>query len=114
MATTQPYSVQRRSSRLQFRCRVKLRAIDGAGKIFTEDTETISVSKYGASLKTVNKFKIGQILSIRTLDRDHVGQFQVVWVGDTGTPGEGQIGVEWVDARSFWGIEFPPEDWASR
>src|SRR5579862_3788263 len=93
MGTTQPYPVQRRSSRLLFRCRVKLRAIDAAGNIFTEDTETTSVSKHGASLKTVNQFKIGQILSIRTLDRDQVGQFQVVWVGDAGTPGEGQIGV---------------------
>jgi hypothetical protein len=114
MSTTQPYSAQRRSSRLQFRCRVKIRAIGPGGNIFTEETETISISKFGASLKTVNKFAIGQVLSIRTLDRDHVGQFQVVWMGEPGTPGEGLIGVEWVDARSFWGIEFPPEDWGSR
>ncbi len=113
MASTQSYSVQRRSSRLQFRCRVKLRALDPAGNIFTEETETTSVSKYGASLKTVNQFKIGQIVSIRTLDRDHTGQFQVVWVGQSGAPGQAQIGVEWVDARTFWGIEFPPEDWSS-
>jgi len=114
MAGIQPYSVQRRSSRLQFRCRVKLRALDPAGNIFTESTETTSVSKHGASVKTTNQFKVGQIVSIRTVDRDHVGQFQVVWVGEAGGPFAGQIGVEWVDARSFWGIEFPPEDWASR
>jgi len=112
--TTQPYSVQRRSSRLQFRCRVRIRALDSAGNIFTEDTETTSVSKFGASLKTAKTFAIGQILSIRTLERDHVGQFQVVWMGEAGTPLAGQIGVEWVDARSFWGIEFPPEDWGSQ
>lgn len=114
MASTQPYSVQRRSSRIQFRCRVKIRALDSAGNIFSEETETTSVSKFGASLKTTHQFAVGQVISIRTLDRDHVGQFQVVWKGQAGTPGEGQIGVEWVDARSFWGIEFPPEDWSSR
>lgn len=111
MATTQPYSIQRRSTRMQFQCRIKIRSIDDGGNIFTEDTETTTVSKFGASLRTANQFKMGQILSIRTVDRDHVGQFQVVWMGEPGSPGEGQIGVEWVDARQFWGIEFPPEDW---
>jgi hypothetical protein len=114
MATTQPFSAQRRSTRMQFRCPVKIRAIDPDGNIFTEDTETTSISKFGASLKTNRQFSIGQIISIRTLDRDHVGQFQIVWIGESGTAGEGQIGVEWVDARLFWGIEFPPEDWAAQ
>ena len=113
-SSTQPYSMQRRSTRLQFRCRVRIRSLDPSGNIFTEETETVCVSKHGAAIKTINHFKVGQIVSIRTLDRDHVGQFQVVWVGETGSPATGQIGVEWVDARSFWGIEFPPEDWASR
>ena len=111
---TQPYSVQRRSSRIQFRCRVRIRTLDEAGNIITEETETTSVSKHGASIKTANQYKIGQVVSVRTHDRDHVGQFQVVWVGEPGSPFAGQIGVEWVDARSFWGIQFPPEDWASR
>lgn len=114
MAVIQPYSVQRRSTRMQFCCRVKIRALDAEGNIFTEETETASISKHGASVKTVNQFTLGQVISIRTIPHDHVGQFQVVWLGEPGTPGEGQIGVEWVDARSFWGIEFPPEDWGSR
>ena len=114
MSTTPPYSAQRRSSRLQFRCRVRISALDPEGNIFTEETETTSISKFGASLKTAHQFTMGQILSIRTLDRDHVGQFQVVWMGQPGTGAAGQIGIEWVDARRFWGIEFPPEDWGSR
>ena len=54
---------------------------------------------------------MGQTLTVHTLDRGHTGQFQVVWIGQPGTPEAGQIGIEWLDARRFWGIEFPPEDW---
>lgn len=114
MATTPPTSGQRRSSRLQFRCRVKISAIDTEGNIFSEETETISISKFGASLKTARQYSMGQILSVNTLDRDHTGHFQVVWMGQPGTPQAGQIGIEWLDARSFWGIQFPPEDWGAR
>jgi hypothetical protein len=111
---TQNYPQQRRSSRLQFRCRVKISAINSDGNIFKEETETVSISKFGASLKTTHQFTVGQIISVRTLDRDHTGQFQVVWMGQPGTRDAGQIGIEWVDARRFWGIEFPPEDWGAR
>lgn len=113
MATIQPYSMQRRSTRIQFGCRVKIRGLDPAGNIFTEETETVSISKHGACLNTANKYKLGQVISIRTINHDQVGQFQVVWVGEPGTAGEGRIGVEWMDVRKFWGIEFPPEDWGS-
>ena len=111
---TPTYPYQRRSSRLQFRCRVKVSAIDSEGNIFSEETETISISKFGASLKTAGHFTMGQILSVNTLDRGRTGHFQVVWMGQTGTREAGQVGIEWVDARTFWGIEFPPEDWGGR
>ena len=110
--STQPFPYQRRSSRLQFRCRVKIKGIDPQGNIFTEETETISISKFGASLRTVHSFTLGQALSVQTLDRNNMGQFQVVWIGQAGTREAGHIGIEWVDVRRFWGIDFPPEDWA--
>ena len=111
---TQPHPEQRRSSRLRFRCRVKISGIDPKGNTFREETETISISKFGASLRTAHEFAMGQILTVHTLDHGHTGQFQVVWMGQPGTPEAGQIGIEWVDARRFWGIEFPPEDWGGR
>jgi hypothetical protein len=54
---------------------------------------------------------LGQTILVHTLDHGHVGLFQVVWMGRAGTREAGQIGIELLDARRFWGIEFPPEDW---
>ena len=114
MGTTQPELQRRRSSRLNFRCRAKISAISPEGKIISEETETVCVSKFGAALKTTHQYTLGQIVSVHTLEHDHVGQFRVVWLGQPGTPEAGQIGIEWVDAHDFWGIEFAPEDWGAR
>jgi len=111
MATTQPYPQERRSSRLQFRCRVKISGVDPQGKAFSEETETITISKFGASLRTAHEYAMDQTLSVYTHDHGHTGQFQVVWIGQPGTLEVGQVGIEWFDPRRFWGIEFPPEDW---
>jgi hypothetical protein len=111
---TQPDLQKRRSSRLQFRCRVKIIGIDREGITFSEETVTTTISKFGACLETKRPYSLGQTLTVQTLDRGHTGQFQIVWLGQAGTREAGQIGIEWFDARRFWGIEFPPEDWGGR
>ena len=110
----EPALQQRRSSRLQFGCRVKVTGLDPDGNEFGEETETVSISKFGASLRTTRPYALGQIITVRTKDRGTVGQFQVVWVGQQDSLQAGSIGIELLDARRFWGIEFPPEDWGVR
>jgi len=109
---TQSHPNQRRSTRLRFRCLVKISGIDPKGHAFIEETETITINKNGASLRTGHDFALGQTLTVRTLERGHMGEFQIVWKGQPDTPEAGQIGIEWFDARRFWGIDFPPEDWS--
>ena len=104
---------RRRTSRVRHRTRIVLSGKDAAGFSFAEETETITVSKHGAALRTAYHLTLGQEVSIRTKAKDRSGQFQVVWIGEVGTPAEGRIGVEWLEARHFWGVEFPPEDWQS-
>jgi hypothetical protein len=108
-----PYPEQRRSSRLQFRCRVRISGKDSQGNDFHEDSETVSISKFGASLRTSRPYALGQTILVHTLDHGSVGLFQVVWIGEAGTREAGKIGIELLDARRFWGIEYPPEDWGS-
>jgi len=110
---SQPYPQQRRTSRLQFPRQVRITGKDPAGKEFSEETETLSISKFGASLRTSRQYEVGQMISLRTKDGGHVGQFQVVWMGQPGARDAGQVGVQWVDARQFWGIDTAPEDWAT-
>jgi hypothetical protein len=93
---------------------VKISGVDAEENRFSEETETVCISKFGAALKTARPYGMGQIITVQPVDLGHTGQFQVVWIGQPGTREADQIGIEWVDARSFWGIEFPPEDWGRR
>ena len=113
MATPQ-YSERRRWTRIPHRLRVILSGVDTNGFNFAEETETVMVSKAGAAVRTAYSLKLGQEVSLRTNDENRVGQVQVVWLGKAGTPSEGKVGVEWVEPRRFWGVEFAPEDWAHK
>lgn len=108
-----PKPERRRKSRVAHKARLILSGVDAEGYNFAEDTETVTVSKNGAAVRTSYVLALGQELSVRMKETNRVGQFQVVWLGKEGSPSEGRIGLEWVAIKRFWGIEFPPEDWES-
>ncbi len=102
---------RRRTSRIPHKARIALSGLDADGFNFAEETETLTVSKEGLSVRTSYNLALGQEISVRTKDKNRVAQFEVVWVGQAGTRNEGRIGLEWVEPHRFWGLEFPPEDW---
>jgi PilZ domain-containing protein len=104
---------QRRTTRLPLKVRVVLSGKDTHGFVFGEETETVMVSKHGAAVRTSYTLPDGSEVSLRIKDKNRVGQFEVTWIGKAGTPSEGLVGLEWLAARRFWGIELPPEDWDS-
>jgi hypothetical protein len=110
---TNETSKRRRTGRVPHQARIVLSGADADGFNFAEETETVTVSKHGLSVRTSYHLNLGQELSVRTKDKNRVAQFQVVWVGQPNTPNEGRVGLEWVEPHRFWGIEFPPEDWES-
>ena len=108
---TDQQSERRRTSRIPHKTRIVLSGLDADGFNFAEETETVTIGKQGSSVRTSYKLAMGQEVSVRTKEKNRVGQFQVVWLGKAGTPDEGRVGLEWVEPHRFWGVEFPPEDW---
>jgi hypothetical protein len=104
---------RRRTGRVAHRVRMVLSGVDADGFNFAGQTETVTISKRGLSVRTSYYLNVGQELSVRTKDKNRVAQFQVVWVGQPRTPSEGRVGLERVEPHRFWGIEFPPENWES-
>jgi len=102
---------RRRQARVPHRTRIVLSGIDSDGFNFAEETETLTVSKCGLSVRTSYNLPLGQELSVRTRDKNRVAQFQVVWAGKPGSTSDGRIGLEWVEPHHFWGIQFPADDW---
>lgn len=108
---TDPAPERRRKTRVPHKARIIMSGLDADGYNFAEDTETVTVSKNGAAVRTAYTLALGAELLVRIIETNRVGHFQVVWLGKAGTPSEGRIGLEWVASKRFWGIEFPPEDW---
>lgn len=102
---------RRRARRIPHKIRIILSGADADGITFAEETETLTVSKHGSSVRTSYNLVLNQEISVRTKEHNRVAQFQIVWVGKPGTPDEGRVGLEWIDPRRFWGVDFPPEDW---
>ena len=104
---------RRRAGRVPLETNVILSGMDADGFNFAEETQTLTVSRQGVSVRSSYELALGQEISVRTKDKNRVAQFEVAWVGQAGTPGEGRIGLEWVEPERFWGVDFPPGDWES-
>ncbi len=111
MPTESP-SEHRRTTRILLRIPITLSGANADGSNFSEDTETVSVSKHGTAVRTRQRLTLGHEASVRTKNKNRAGQFEVVWIGKPGTESEGLVGLEWLEARRFWGLEFPPDDWS--
>ncbi len=77
------------------------------GKSFSEDTDIVSISKYGARLKTQLPLKVGQEIKIQPKARRGEALFRVVWTGREGTPRAGEVGIEYVKVSNLLGVTFP-------
>lgn len=97
----------RRSARVNVRIPVKLSGTLSDGQAFTEDAYIITVSKYGAKLKTQQPLKVGMQVKVQPKGRRQAGLFKVAWIGRPGSPREGEIGIEYVNVSNLLGIAFP-------
>ncbi len=99
---------RRRSVRVPLKIPVTVSGVDSSGFKFQSTAETISVSKYGARVRTGQRpqqMSCGGEVQV-TLPR--AGQSRtgrVVWLR-----GEEEYGLELENPSSFWGVAFPPRD----
>jgi hypothetical protein len=78
---------------------------------FAEDAQIVTLSKYGAKLRTQIPLKVGMQLKVTPLRGNSSGVFKVVWVGREGTPRAGEVGVEYSrEVASILGINFPDQN----
>jgi hypothetical protein len=95
----------RRSPRKVASIAVRL-CCDKIGGAWEEDTETVLLSRYGASVKCSRPADPRASLQIVRLDTGQKAQARVAWQRPAGNEGS-RIGVELEDCDNFWGL-----DWA--
>ncbi len=97
----------RRSARVNIRIPVRLSGKLADQTPFTEETIVLTVSKFGAKIKTVQPVQVGMEVKLQPKTRRDSALFRVVWVGRAGTPREGEIGIEYVRVSNLLGVAFP-------
>ncbi len=105
---------RRREPRIARALTVRVWGLDRDGNRFMVDARTVDISRTGARLEGVRNVKgPGDIIEVR--HGKEKTPFQIVWVGQAGTPEAGQIGIRSLEpAKSIWGAELPaaaPDDY---
>ena len=75
------------------------------GGAWEEDTETVLLSQYGASVRCKHIAKPGETLEIVRSDTGEKAQARVAWQRPSGVD-EVRIGVEFVACENFWGLDW--------
>jgi CheY-like chemotaxis protein len=89
----------RTEERTSLRLTALVWGMDGDGRVFMDQVQTMDISPLGARLKGLNRnVSVGTIVGLQ--NGDNQGRFEVVWIGEPGTDREGQIGVRCVQVGS--------------
>jgi hypothetical protein len=102
---------QRRSQRVLLRVPIQVRWQPPGEETIVEDTATLVVNAHGALISLAMKVKAGQKIILRNWSMPHEKECRVVHVRESLLPKK-EVGVAFLHPdASFWGVEFPPEDW---
>ncbi|HLZ11209.1 MAG TPA: PilZ domain-containing protein [Candidatus Acidoferrum sp.] len=98
----------RRSGRIAKQVPIVLLGTDTSGRVFSEETHTLVLSRHGAGILSRNKFAPDEVLTMREADSGREADIRLV--GRLGEePGGNVYGVTFCDPNlDFWKIEFPP------
>jgi hypothetical protein len=101
-----PPETRRRSSRTPKQLAIFLIGSDIEGRIFSEETKTVVLSRHGAGILSQYKLSAEQEIIIRGVDSGKEVEVRVV--GQIGIVGDNYIyGVAFLDPElNFWGLEF--------
>jgi hypothetical protein len=104
----------RRSSRIPKEIDILLVGSDTEGKVFSEQTKTVLLSRHGAGIVSGYKLSAEQELILRRLDTNKETDVRVV--GRIGVESDVYTyGVAFLDStQNFWGIQFPVPSQAER
>lgn len=96
---------KRKEKRMEAVHPIRLWGMDANGRPFIEAVTTLDVSRTGARLKNARaRIAVGDIVGLKS--GENKNRFQVMWVGKTGTPDEGHVGLKSLDdEKGLWNLK---------
>src|ERR1700691_4110913 len=100
---------KRREPRKEVQATVRIFGTDSSGKVFTEKAAVVNISRHGVELSDVQpKLNLDEIVGL-TYGTNRV-HFRVKWVGQSGTPKAGHVGLLNISPeKPLWDFPLPPD-----
>lgn len=103
---------QRRSTRLSIAVPVTISGQNTRGEMYREGTRTIVINRHGACIATAQPLAPGLELAIENPPLRITVQGRIIHVSAPAPDsGSYEIGVELLEPKNVWGIQYPPADW---
>jgi hypothetical protein len=101
------WRLNRREVRTLKRTQVTVRGRDRNGHPFIQTANTVDVSRHGARLDGIGYLTApGETIQLKRYWQ--TAHFRVAWVGQVGTPQDGQVGIFALETKkNFWGVTLP-------
>ena len=99
---------KRRSDRLMLTVPLRVQGHDSQGEEFSEEARTLTLNRHGACISIVRPLMPGQTIRITNLVSRREAHFRIVGPVSPRTEKGGEWGVECMDQKDIWGIQFPP------
>ena len=98
---------KRREPRKEVQATVRIFGTDSSGKVFTEKATVVNISRHGVELSDVQpKLNLDEIVGL-TYGTNRV-HFRVKWVGQSGTPKAGHVGLLNISPeKPLWDFPLP-------
>ena len=105
----QDKSSRRRSDRLMFTIDLRVEGVTEKGEAFECPGHATAVNRHGAQIRLDRFVAVGRQVRVTNLDNGAAGDFRVVRMLASSSPGQVEFGAEALsDDPAFWGIDFPP------
>ena len=107
-----PAPERRRTTRLSIAVPVTVSGKDAGGEAFQEETNTLNINKHGALLALHRRVAIGTELTIENRFLEVSLRARVITFKDRMSPADpDHVGIELLELKNIWGIQYPPKDW---
>lgn len=98
---------RRRSPRLEYQIRVKMRGQGPDGKPLEQEVEADHISYHGARILAAAPFQSGGVVVVESLTTQDTCRFRVVWAIEKADLKKWQMGLELASGDpKVWGIDF--------
>ena len=107
-----PTPERRRSTRLSVTVPINISGKDARGEAFREESWTLGINRQGAAITTTRFLSAGAELIIENPFSGLSARARISAILEPPSPGEpGRVGVELLERKNVWGIQYPPADW---